>query len=349
MRHYDVQLLGGIALHHGKLAEMATGEGKTLVAVLSVYLNSLTAKGSFVVTTNDYLAARDGELMGQIYRYLGLSVGIIQAHQKEAERQFAYNCDVTYVANQELGFDFLRDNLAMTIDSVVNQRPLHYCVVDEADSILMDEARTPLIISRKGNAPVDKYLTAASIAKNLDERVHYDIDLKNQKVELTPTGYKFAEQIVGKSLFDLKDPWAFYIINALKAKELYNKDTEYVISMDSNDSNTKTIQIIDAFSGRVLEGRRFTDGLQQSIEAKEELPISSDTQTVAKVTYQVLSLTLSLTPTQIYHSSLTRMMIKSLCVSLMTLTLTSSASRPNSSALLTLTFIYRIYSVSFPS
>ena len=157
-------------------------------------------------------------------------------------------------------------------------------------------------------------MTAASIAKNLDERVHYDIDLKNQKVELTPTGYKFAEQIVGKSLFDLKDPWAFYIINALKAKELYNKDTEYVISMDSNDSNTKTIQIIDAFSGRVLEGRRFTDGLQQSIEAKEELPISSDTQTVAKVTYQVHTNPNPKPNPYLDRCSLTRMMIKSLCV-----------------------------------
>lgn len=260
---------------------MATGEGKTLVAVLPVYLNALSGDGAFVVTTNDYLAARDGETMGQVYRYLGLSVGIVQSYQKEQERRAAYDCDVTYVANQELGFDYLRDNLAMSTENVVVKRPYNFCVVDEADSILMDEARTPLIISRKGGAPADKYLTCAQIAKNLEEKTHYEVDLKDQRVELTPNGYKYVEQIIGKNLFDLKDPWAFYVINALKAKELYNKDKEYTI-------NNGQVDIIDAFTGRVLEGRRFTDGLQQSIEAKEALDVSGETQVVAKVTYQNL-------------------------------------------------------------
>ena len=281
LRHYDVQLLGGMALHDGRLAEMATGEGKTLVACLPVYLNALSGKGAFVVTTNDYLAVRDGETMGQVYRFLGLSVGIVQSYQKEAERRVSYDSDVTYVANQELGFDYLRDNLAMGVENVVVRRPYNYCVVDEADSILMDEARTPLIISRKGGAPTDKYLTCAQIAKNLMKETHYEVNLKDQRVELSPTGYKYVEQIIGKNLFDLKDPWAFYVINALKAKELYNKDKEYTI-------NNGQVDIIDAFTGRVLEGRRFTDGLQQSIEAKENLAVSGETQVVAKITYQNL-------------------------------------------------------------
>ena len=276
-----MQLLGGMALNDGRLAEMATGEGKTLVAVLPVYLNALSGNGAFVVTTNDYLAARDGETMGQVYRFLGLSVGIVQSYQKEAERRTAYDSDITYVANQELGFDYLRDNLAMGSENVVVRRPYNFCVVDEADSILMDEARTPLIISRKGGAPTDKYLTCAQIAKNLVQDTHYEVNLKDQRVELSPTGYKYVEQIIGKNLFDLKDPWAFYVINALKAKELYNKDKEYTV-------NGGQVDIIDAFTGRVLEGRRFTDGLQQSIEAKENLDVSGETQVVAKVTYQNL-------------------------------------------------------------
>ena len=264
LRHYDVQLLGGMALHDGRLAEMATGEGKTLVAILPTYLNALGGSSAYVVTTNDYLARRDGENMGQVLRFLGLSVGVIQSYQKESERKLAYDCDVTYVANQELGFDFLRDNLAMQRENVVQQRPFGFCLVDEVDSILIDEARTPLIISRKGKAPTEKYLSCSQIVKNLNNGVHYEVDLKNQKVDLTPTGYKLCEQIVGKKLFDLTDPWAFYLISALKAKELFAKDKEYIVKDDS-------IQIVDSFSGRVLEGRRFSDGLQQSIEAKESL------------------------------------------------------------------------------
>ena len=283
MRHFDVQLMGGMALHDGRLAEMATGEGKTLVAVLSVYLNALSGDGAFVVTTSDYLSRRDGETMGQVFRFLGLSVGVVQAYQKEAQRKLAYNCDVTYVSNQELGFDFLRDNLALSVENVVQQRPYNFCVVDEADSILIDEARTPLIISRKGAAPTDKYLSCAQIAKNLQDGVHYAVSKKDQKVDLTPAGFKFAEQIVGKSLFDLADPWAFYIINALKAKELFQRDQEYIVNKADG-----SISIVDAFSGRVLDGRRFTDGLQQSIEAKEGVVVSGETQVVARVTYQNL-------------------------------------------------------------
>jgi len=283
LRHFDVQLVGGMALHNGRLAEMATGEGKTLVAVLPIYLNALKKEGAFVVTTNDYLARRDGETMGQIFRFLGLSVGIIQTYQKEDQRRQAYSCDVTYVANQELGFDFLRDNLAMTLDNVVQVRPFNYCVVDEADSILIDEARTPLIISRKGNGPTAKYISSTQITKSLQRDKHYEVNEKDQKVELTPFGFKYIEKVIGKSLYDLQDPWAYYIINAIKAKELYIKDQQYIVDKDSN-----TISIVDSFTGRILQGRRFTDGLQQAIEAKENLQVSSETQVVAKVTYQNL-------------------------------------------------------------
>ena len=281
LRHYDVQLIGGMALHDGRLAEMATGEGKTLVALLPTYLNALTGQSAYVVTTNDYLARRDGENMGQVFRFLGMKVGIIQSYMKEAQRKEQYNSDITYVSNQELGFDFLRDNLAMSSENIVQQRPYNFCVVDEADSILIDEARTPLIISRKGSSPTTKFVSSAEIVKNLNIGEHYDVNKKEQKVELTKAGYKYAEQIVGKSLFDLADPWAFYIINALKAKELFAKDQEYIVKDGA-------IAIVDTFSGRVLEGRRFTDGLQQSIEAKEKLTVSGETQVVAKVTYQNL-------------------------------------------------------------
>merc|ERR1711871_1229056 len=218
---------------------------------------------------------------GQVLRFLGMTVGVIQNYMKENERKSAYSCDVTYIANQELGFDYLRDNLATSNDQIVLYRPFNFCVVDEADSILIDEARTPLIISRKGLPATDKFITSASIAKNLNQNEHYEVDIKEQKIQITQKGYKYAEQILGKGLFDLKDSWAFFILNALKAKELYNEGSEYII--DNNE-----IRVIDSFSGRVLEGRRFSDGIQRSIEAKESLTISSETQTVAKITYQNL-------------------------------------------------------------
>merc|ERR1711871_1748330 len=218
---------------------------------------------------------------GQVLRFLGMTVGVIQNYMKENERKSAYSCDVTYIANQELGFDYLRDNLATSNDQIVQYRPFNFCVVDEADSILIDEARTPLIISRKGLPATDKFITSASIAKNLNQNEHYEVDVKEQKVQITQKGFKITEQILGKSLFDLKDSWAFYILNAIKARELYNEGSEYIISEGE-------IRVIDSFSGRVLEGRRFSDGIQRSIEAKESLTISSETQTVAKITYQNL-------------------------------------------------------------
>lgn len=271
-----------MALHDGRLAEMATGEGKTLVAVLPTYLNALTGKSSFVVTTNDYLARRDGETMGQIYRFLGLSVGIVQNHLKTAQRRQAYESDVVYLANQELGFDFLRDNLAMTADEIVQTRPYNFCIVDEADSILIDEAKTPLIISRKVVGPTFKFELCAKVCQSLIKGRDYNIDLKEQRVSLTEVGFKNAQNLIGKPLNDINDPWSLYVLNAIRAKELYNKDKEYIV----RDGNS--IAIVDTFTGRVLEGRRFSDGMQQAIEAKEGLPISGQAQVVAKVTYQNL-------------------------------------------------------------
>eukprot|EP01035_Chromulina_nebulosa_P019644 gene19644-25556_t len=282
MRHFDVQLLGGLALHEGRLAEMATGEGKTLVAILPIYLNALSGNGAIIVTNNDYLARRDGEMMGQVFRFLNLSVGIIQSYYKEDLRKQAYSCDITYLSNQELGFDYLRDNLVISTDNIVQIRPFNFCIVDEADSILIDEARTPLIISRLGNAPTEKYLTAAQIVKKyLKVNEHYEVNEKDAKIELTSQGFKYTESLIGKSLYDLSDPWAFYIINAIKAKEILKIDKDYVIV-------NGVINIVDSFTGRVLDGRRFTDGLQQSLEAKEGLKISGETQVVAKITYQSL-------------------------------------------------------------
>jgi preprotein translocase subunit SecA len=291
MRHFDVQLIGGMALHEGRLAEMATGEGKTLVAVLPLYLNALAGDGTMIVTTSDYLARRDGEMMGQVFRFLGLSVGIIQSYQKEEERKQAYHADITYISNQELGFDYLRDNLALSISNVVQTRPYNFCIVDEADSILIDEARTPLIISRLGQASTDKYYTSADIVKKyLKKGQHYEVSVKDQRVDLTSEGYNYCQQIIGKDLYDLKDPWAFYLLNAIKAVELFQNDREYVIvpPVEGKEDYGPQIAIVDSFTGRVLEGRRFTDGIQQAIEAKEGLKISGETQVIAKVTYQSL-------------------------------------------------------------
>lgn len=270
-----------MALHDGRLSEMATGEGKTLVALLPAYLNALTGTSTFVVTSNDYLAKRDGRKMGNVFRFLGMSVGIIQSQFQEQERRDAYECDITYLSNQELGFDFLRDNLALTPENIVQTRPFGFCIVDEADSILIDEARTPLIISKKGFGPINKYISASQIVKNLLKGKHYEVNLKDQSVELLPDGYRYCEKIVGKSLFELSDPWAFFIVNAIKAKELFQLNQQYI-------TQNGEIVIVDSFSGRVLTGRRFTDGLHQALEAKEGLTISGESQVVAKVTYQNL-------------------------------------------------------------
>jgi preprotein translocase subunit SecA len=289
MRHFDVQLIGGMVLHDGQIAEMKTGEGKTLVATLPAYLNALSGKGVHVVTVNDYLARRDAEWMGQVHRFLGLSVGLIQQGMTPEERQRNYACDVTYATNSELGFDYLRDNMA-TVQEEVVQRPFNFCVIDEVDSILIDEARTPLIISGQVERPSEKYLKAAQIALSLDRGEppkegedpdgDYEVDEKGRNILLTDDGFIKAEQLLGvDDLFDPNDPWAHFIFNAIKAKELFIKDVNYIVRNDE-------IVIVDEFTGRVMPGRRWSDGLHQAIEAKEGVPIQPETQTLASITYQ---------------------------------------------------------------
>jgi len=260
---------------------MKTGEGKTLVATLPSYLNALTGKGVHVVTVNDYLARRDAEWMGQVHRFLGLSVGLIQASMTPQERKKNYDCDITYVTNSEVGFDYLRDNMATSITDVV-QRPFNYCVIDEVDSILIDEARTPLIISGQVERPTEKYIEAARIAAALQKDEHYEVDEKARNVLLTDEGFAEAEQLLGvKDLFDPEDPWAHFVFNAIKAKELFLKDVNYIV-------RNGEVVIVDEFTGRVLPGRRWSDGLHQAIEAKEHVEIQPETQTLATITYQNL-------------------------------------------------------------
>ncbi|MGB0561743.1 MAG: preprotein translocase subunit SecA [Spirulinaceae cyanobacterium] len=285
MRHYDVQLLGGMVLHEGQIAEMKTGEGKTLVSTLPAYLNALTGKGVHVVTVNDYLARRDAEWMGQVHRFLGLSVGLIQAGMSPAERQKNYACDITYATNSELGFDYLRDNMATSIEDVVQRLP-NYCIIDEVDSVLIDEARTPLIISGQVERPTEKYVAAATIAAQLEPQEEeegpgdYEVDEKARTVLLTDDGFAKAEQLLKvEDLYDPKDPWAHYVFNAIKAKELFTPDVNYIV-------RDGEVVIVDEFTGRVLKGRRWSDGLHQAIEAKEEVEIQKETQTLATITYQ---------------------------------------------------------------
>jgi preprotein translocase subunit SecA len=290
MRHFDVQLIGAMVLHDGQIAEMKTGEGKTLVATLPAYLNALTGRGVHVVTVNDYLARRDAEWMGQVHRFLGLSVGLIQQDMDPATRRLNYGCDITYATNSELGFDYLRDNMATDIAEVV-QRDFHYCVIDEVDSILIDEARTPLIISGQVERPQEKYQKAADVVQQLvraaemgkdgiDPEGDYEVDEKQRNCTLTDQGYAKAEELLGVSdLFDPTDPWAHYINNALKAKELFVKDVNYIVRGGE-------AVIVDEFTGRVMPGRRWSDGQHQAIEAKEGLPIQPETQTLASITYQ---------------------------------------------------------------
>ncbi len=286
MRHYDVQLLGGIVLHKGQIAEMKTGEGKTLVCTLPAYLNGLTGRGVHVVTVNDYLARRDAEWMGQVHRFLGLSVGLIQAGMSPPERKKNYACDITYTTNSELGFDYLRDNMATAMEEVV-QRPFNYCVIDEVDSVLVDEARTPLIISGQVERPTEKYLKAAQVAEQLvkqeeeeEEGGDYEVDEKARNILMTDEGFAHAEEILGVTdLYDPENPWAHYISNAIKAKELFTKDVNYMV-------RNGEIVIVDEFTGRVLAGRRWSDGLHQAIEAKEGVEIQKETQTLASITYQ---------------------------------------------------------------
>ncbi|MCA1994575.1 MAG: preprotein translocase subunit SecA, partial [Coleofasciculus sp. S288] len=279
MRHFDVQLLGGIVLHKGQIAEMKTGEGKTLVSTLPAYLNGLTGRGVHIVTVNDYLARRDAEWMGQVHRFLGLSVGLIQSGMSPAERQRNYACDITYATNSELGFDYLRDNMATSIEDVV-QRPFNYCIIDEVDSVLVDEARTPLIISGQVERPTQKYLKAAEIARSLNNEEHYEVDEKARNVIMTDEGFAEAEKLLEvEDLYDPNDPWAHYIFNAIKAKELFIADVNYIV-------RNGEVVIVDEFTGRVLAGRRWSDGLHQAIEAKEGVEIQNETQTLATITYQ---------------------------------------------------------------
>tara|TARA_Y100001968_G_scaffold227706_1_gene210488 strand:+ start:18484 stop:21336 length:2853 start_codon:yes stop_codon:yes gene_type:complete len=290
MRHFDVQLIGGMVLHEGQIAEMKTGEGKTLVATLPSFLNALTGRGVHVVTVNDYLARRDAEWMGQVHRFLGLSVGLIQQEMTPQQRRQNYNCDITYATNSELGFDYLRDNMAADISEVV-QRDFNFCVIDEVDSILIDEARTPLIISGQVERPQEKYQKAAEVAASLiraseigkdgiDPEGDYEVDEKQRSCTLTDAGFaKTEEKLKINDLFDPKDPWAHYITNALKAKELFVRDVNYIV----RDGDAV---IVDEFTGRVMPGRRWSDGQHQAIEAKESLAIQPETQTLASITYQ---------------------------------------------------------------
>ena len=280
MRHFDVQLLGGIVLHRGDIAEMRTGEGKTLVATLPVYLNALSGKGAHVVTVNDYLATRDSEEMGQVYKFLGLTVGLIVHDLDYDQRRRAYNSDVTYGTNNEFGFDYLRDNMVISADQMV-QRPLNYCIVDEVDSILIDEARTPLIISGPGEKSTDMYYTLAAIAKRLEKDVDYTMDEKQKTIAPTEEGAHKIEKMLGISnMFDNEHLDLNHLaIQALRANAMMHRDKDYVVKDGE-------IIIVDEFTGRLMYGRRYSDGLHQSIEAKEGLQVQGESKTLATITFQ---------------------------------------------------------------
>ena len=300
LRPYDVQFLGGIVLHQGKIAEMGTGEGKTLVAVLPSYLNALTGKGVHVVTVNDYLARRDRQWMGPIHEFLGLSVGYINHDMPNHERREMYAKDITYVTNNELGFDYLRDNMVISAEERV-LRPLNYCIVDEVDSILIDEARTPLIISGPSDQSTDKYYIVNRLIpalkvrlitendevkakyENVDLAAGYDgiVDEKNHTATLTESGIAKAEKFLNVSNLydDVQSEWVHHIHQALRAHHLYEKDVDYVIKDGE-------VIIVDEFTGRLMPGRRWSDGLHQAVEAKEGLQIKEENQTLATITFQ---------------------------------------------------------------
>jgi len=280
MRHFDVQLMGGVVLHQGRIAEMKTGEGKTLVATLPVYLNALTGKGVHVVTVNDYLARRDSEWMGQIYRYLGLSVGLIVHGLSFEERRRAYHADITYGTNNEFGFDYLRDNMALHPEQLV-QRELNYAIVDEVDSILVDEARTPLIISGQAEKSTDLYYTFARIVPKLKPGEDYTVDEKAHTATITEAGVAKVEKFLGvDNLYDEKNIELTHHLNqALKAHSLMKRDRDYVVKDGE-------VIIVDEFTGRLMFGRRYSDGLHQAIEAKEGVKIERESQTLATITFQ---------------------------------------------------------------
>ena len=280
MRHFDVQLMGGICLHNGNIAEMRTGEGKTLVATLPVYLNALTGKGVHVVTVNDYLATRDSEQMGRLYNFLGLSTGLIVANLDFNQRREAYACDITYGTNNEFGFDYLRDNMVSDVLQMV-QRPLNYAIVDEVDSILVDEARTPLIISGPGQRSTDNYYKLAKIVPHLVRDEDYIIDEKQKTIAPTDSGIEKVEQMLGvENLYDAENIELNHLLGAsLRAYAMMHRDTDYVVKDGE-------VVIVDEFTGRLMFGRRYSDGLHQAIEAKEGLKVERESQTLASVTFQ---------------------------------------------------------------
>ena len=280
MRHFDVQLIGGICLHRGNIAEMRTGEGKTLVATLPVYLNALTGEGVHVVTVNDYLATRDSEQMGRLYNFLGLSTGLIVANLDYNQRKEAYACDITYGTNNEFGFDYLRDNMVSDISQMV-QRPLNYAIVDEVDSILIDEARTPLIISGPGQRSTDNYYKLAKIVPHLVKDEDYTIDEKQKTIAPTDSGIAKVEKMLGvENLYDAENIELNHLLGAsLRAYAMMHRDTDYVVKDGE-------VVIVDEFTGRLMFGRRYSDGLHQAIEAKEGLKVERESQTLASITFQ---------------------------------------------------------------
>src|SRR3972149_762720 len=280
MRHFDVQLIGGMVLHEGKIAEMKTGEGKTLVATLPVYLNALPGKGVHVITVNDYLAKRDSQWMGEIYRFLGLTVGLIQHDMPDRERQMSYASDVVYGTNNEFGFDYLRDNMKFD-SSMFVQRGLNYAIVDEVDSILIDEARTPLIISGPTEESTDKYYKINKIIPFLKETQDYTLEEKTRTVALTEEGNAKVERLLGLSnLYDISNiDMVHHVIQALKAHTIFKRDVDYVVKDGE-------VLIVDEFTGRLMPGRRYSDGLHQALEAKENVTIAKENQTLATITFQ---------------------------------------------------------------
>src|ERR1700730_16070629 len=284
-RHFDVQLIGGMVLHEGDIAEMKTGEGKTLVATLAVYLNALAGKGVHVVTVNDYLAKRDSEWMGQIYGFLGMTTGVIVHGLDDAERKNSYACDITYATNNEYGFDYLRDNMKYRLEDMV-QRGHFYAIVDEVDSILIDEARTPLIISGPLDDRSEVYNTIDTFLPKLD-KTDYDVDEKQRTVTLTEAGMEKIEtllrdagQLKGESLYDVENVSVVHHINqALRAHSLFTRDKDYIVRDDE-------VIIIDEFTGRMMQGRRYSEGLHQALEAKEHVQVHPENQTLASITYQ---------------------------------------------------------------
>ena len=281
LRHFDVQLIGGCILHRGNIAEMRTGEGKTLVATLPAYLNALEGKGVHVVTVNDYLARRDSEDMGRVYRFLGMSVGLIVHDMDFPARKAAYAADITYGTNNEFGFDYLRDNMVVSLDQMV-QRPLHYAIVDEVDSILIDEARTPLIISGPGEKSTDLYNIMADVVKNFKEKEDYTVDEKLKTVAPTEAGIAKAEKLLGvKNMYDPENgtDLSHQLMEALKAKALMIRDRDYVVKDGE-------VIIVDEFTGRLMYGRRYSEGLHQAIEAKEHVKVERESQTLATITFQ---------------------------------------------------------------